>query len=39
MKETGLRESTILTLHDYEDVTVDSGVIHVVPARAWMLGV
>ncbi|MGB4592179.1 MAG: ATP-binding protein [Coriobacteriia bacterium] len=39
MKETGLRESTIVTMHDSEDVTVDSGVIHVVPAWAWMLGV
>lgn len=39
MKETGLSESTIVTMHDFEDVTVDSGVIHVVPAWAWMLGV
>jgi predicted AAA+ superfamily ATPase len=39
MNETGLRESTLVTMHDSEDVTVDSGVIHVVPAWAWMLGV
>lgn len=39
MRETGLRESIIVTMHDSEDVTVDSGVIHVVPAWAWMLGV
>lgn len=39
MAEAGLRESTILTMHDSEDITVDSGVIHVVPAWAWMLGV
>ncbi len=39
MGETGLRESTIVTMYDSEDVTVDSGVIHVVSAWAWMLGV
>ena len=39
MRETGLRESTVVTMHDSEDVTVDGGVIHVVPAWAWMLGV
>ena len=39
MGETGLRESTIVTMHDADDITVDSGVIHVVPAWAWMLGV
>lgn len=38
MKETGLRESAIVTLHDSEDIAVDGGVIHVVPAWAWMLG-
>lgn len=39
MNETGLRESTIVTMHDSDDILVDSGVIHVVPAWAWMLGV
>jgi hypothetical protein len=39
MGETGLGESTIVTMHDAEDVSVSSGVIHVVPAWAWMLGV
>ncbi|MCG2807165.1 MAG: ATP-binding protein, partial [Coriobacteriia bacterium] len=39
MRETGLSESTIVTLYDPEDVTVDSGVIHIVPAWAWMLGI
>lgn len=39
MNETGLRESTIVSLHDSEDITVENGVIHVVPAWAWMLGV
>ncbi len=39
MGETGLRESTILTMHDSEEIPVESGVIHVVPAWAWMLGV
>lgn len=39
MKETGIRESTIVTMHDAEHITVDSGVINVVPAWAWMLGV
>jgi hypothetical protein len=39
MRETGLRESTIVTMHHAEDLTVDNGVIHVVPAWAWMLGV
>ena len=38
MRETGLRESTIVTMHDSEDITVDSGIIRVVPAWAWMLG-
>jgi hypothetical protein len=39
MKETGLRKSTIVTMHDAEEITVDGGVIHIVPAWAWMLGV
>ncbi len=39
MGETGLRESTIVTMHDSEEITVDGAVIHVVPAWAWMLGV
>jgi predicted AAA+ superfamily ATPase len=39
MKETGLQESTIVTMHDSERITVDGGVINVVPAWAWMLGV
>lgn len=39
MAETGLRESTILTMHHSEDIAVDGGVIHVVPAWAWMLEV
>ena len=39
MKETGVRESTIVAMHESEDITVESGVIHIVPAWAWMLGV
>ena len=39
MSETGLAEATIVTMHDAEDVNVAAGVIHVVPAWAWMLGV
>jgi predicted AAA+ superfamily ATPase len=39
MRETGLSESTIVTMHDAENVRVSSGVIHLVPAWAWMLGV
>ncbi|MDO9556170.1 MAG: ATP-binding protein [Coriobacteriia bacterium] len=39
MNETGLSESTIVTMHDAEDVNIADGVIHVVPAWAWMLGV
>ncbi len=39
MEETGLSESTIVTMHDSEDLTVESGIVHVVPAWAWMLGV
>ncbi|MHB8924038.1 MAG: ATP-binding protein [Coriobacteriia bacterium] len=38
MRETGLPESTIVTLHQSEEIAVDAGVIHVVPAWAWMLG-
>ena len=39
MGETGLVEATIVTMHYAEDVSVASGVVHVVPAWAWMLGV
>ncbi|KAF0209428.1 MAG: ATP-binding protein [Actinomycetota bacterium] len=39
MGETGLRESTIVTMHDSEDIIVDSGIVHVVPAWDWMLDV
>jgi uncharacterized protein len=40
MRETGLAEATIVTMYDAEDVSVaGGGVIHVVPAWAWMLGV
>jgi hypothetical protein len=39
MKGTGLRESTIVTLHHSEEIEVDTGVIRIVPAWAWMLGV
>jgi hypothetical protein len=40
MNETGLAEATIVTMHDTEDIIVaGGGVIHVVPAWAWMLGV
>ena len=39
MQETGLRESTVVTVHDSEEITVESGVVHVVPAWTWMLGV
>ena len=38
MGEVGLREGTIVTMHHAEDLRVESGVIHVVPAWAWMLG-
>lgn len=39
MRETGLRESTIVTMYQSETIAVDGGVIHVVPAWAWMLGI
>lgn len=39
MGEVGLREGTIVTMHDAEDIGAAGGVIHVVPAWAWMLGV
>jgi len=39
MKETGVGESTIVTMHASEQIAVEGGVIHVVPAWAWMLGV
>lgn len=39
MEETGLTESTIVTMHDAEDIAVAGGVVHVVPAWAWMLGI
>jgi predicted AAA+ superfamily ATPase len=39
MGEVGLREGTIVTMHDAEDLSVEGGVIHVVPAWAWMLGI
>jgi len=39
MQVTGLCESTIVTMHDAEDIVADDGVIRVVPAWAWMLGV
>ncbi|MDZ4655079.1 MAG: ATP-binding protein [Coriobacteriia bacterium] len=39
LNETGLGEATIVTMHDAEDVGVAGGVIHVVPAWAWMLSV
>ena len=38
MNEVGLREGTIVTMHDAEDLAVAGGVIHVVPAWSWMLG-
>jgi len=39
MSEMGLDEATIVTMHDAEEIDVPGGVIHVVPAWAWMLGV
>ena len=39
MNETGLGEATIVSMHDSEDISVAGGVIHVVPAWSWMLGV
>ena len=39
VNEVGLGEATIVAMHDAEDVGVTGGVIHVVPAWAWMLGV
>ena len=39
MNETGLSESTIVTMHYGDEIATGSGVIHVVPAWAWMLGV
>lgn len=38
MGEIGLREGTIVTMHDAEELGVEGGVIHVVPAWAWVLG-
>jgi len=39
VSETGLTESTVVTMHDAEDIRVDGGFIRVVPAWSWMLGV
>ena len=40
MSELGLGEATLVTMHDAEEISVAGrGVIHVVPAWAWMLGV
>jgi hypothetical protein len=39
MRELGLGEATIVTMHESEEISVDDGIIHVVPAWAWMLGV
>ena len=38
MNEVELGEATIVTMHDAEEISVAGGVIHVVPAWAWMLG-
>ena len=39
MGETGISESTVVTMHDSEEISVAAGVIHVVPAWSWMLGI
>ena len=38
MAETGLSESTIVTLRESDTIRVGSGTIRVVPAWEWMLG-
>ena len=38
MAETGLRESVLVTLAEEEDVLLDSGTVHLVPAWRWFLG-
>lgn len=37
MAETGLASSTLITLEEEEDVSVQSGVVHIVPAWKWFL--
>ena len=37
MGETGLRDSILVTLDEREDIPVDSGTVHVVPAWDWFL--
>lgn len=39
MRETGLVNSIIVTMHEWETIEVASGSIQVVPAWAWMLGI
>lgn len=36
MKETGIRQSTIITLEDEEHIETDCGMIEVIPAWLWM---
>jgi hypothetical protein len=38
MGETALAESTIVTMSEREDINVSGGVIHVVPAWSWTVG-
>ena len=35
MRNTGLAESTVVTLYEEEEVQMEHGVIHVVPAWKW----
>ena len=37
MAETGIREATIVTRLESEEIQLSSGVVHVVPAWAWLL--
>lgn len=39
MRETGLVNSTIVTMHEWETIEVAAGTIQAAPAWAWMLGI
>lgn len=37
MRETGLAEATLLTMHEQQEIVVPNGVVHVRPTWQWML--
>ena len=37
MKETGIKEGTIITLEDEKHIETDCGIIEVIPAWLWMI--